>query len=129
MPKFWFKKSNEYISKTSDNLPENEEKSLKSYLYLHFVIGKSKAKSHIITKTVGLIAKKRTFFRTKVLTRLIYIFNKYNIYMKQLAAYRSPPRVPVPLTRTGFSKIVVKSWTLYGGFRIGFPMNLYKKTL
>ena len=32
-----------------------------------------------------------------------------NDQLKQLAAYRSPPRVPVPLTRTGFSKIVVKS--------------------
>ena len=29
-------------------------------------------------------------------------------YMKQLAAYRSPPRVPVAITRTGFSKIIVK---------------------
>ena len=47
--------------------------------------------------------------------------------MKQLAAYRSPQRVPAPLTRTDSSKIIVKSYTFLVGSKSRIPGN-YNKT-
>ena len=52
---------------------------------------------------------------------------EYGVHMKQLAAYQSPPRVPVALTRTGFSKRILKSRTFLVGLKIGFPINLDQK--